>query len=193
MTIPTDKSEVSPATITLPLGDYADIEVEFKKLRSALSQREDQLRRALERVDEYQSDLVSAGDTNTGLKTQLSVLREHLDKANAELEQVKIQRDELRVARDFAELACEKREADCAVMRGALEDTKPRAEVGSDEWHRVENLRREALSTNAGADLLARYREALWLLQNVGVGPYKGEEWNKRCDTLLATVKGGSI
>jgi hypothetical protein len=95
-------------------------------------------------------------------------------------------------------------EADAAVMRGALGSAEFALVKSYDatEWPSdgtspqeicVAKIRAILDSTNAGADLLCRYREALWLLQNKGLGPYQSEEWSTRRDALLATVKGGDL
>jgi len=82
--------------------------------------------------------------------------------------------------------------ADGAVMRGALEYVRSVVNSPNDARYKP-HIVEKALSTNAGRDLLARYREAVELLRDFpkiywpeGSGP-----WIKRRDTLLATVKGG--
>jgi len=95
--------------------------------------------------------------------------------------------------------------ADGAVMRAALESCC--FVMASSEKTFSESKVRQAISTDAGRDLLARYREAVkvlgfyadeknWLDQNFPNGDYlslalvdKGQE----ARTLLATVKGGSL
>jgi len=75
--------------------------------------------------------------------------------------------------------------ADGAAMRGALEA------VYKDYTKHNCTFVEKALSTNCGAGLLSRYREAVDLITNQDeIG---SPEWCNRRDTLLATVKGGSI
>jgi len=91
--------------------------------------------------------------------------------------------------------------ADGAVMRGALERVKKWTETDShasdgDFGYFAEEIVpqvAQSLSTNAGRDLLARYREAVTLLneQKRGIFSIEWDGWNRRRDTLLATVKGG--
>ena len=94
----------------------------------------------------------------------------------------------------------ERLHADGAVMRGALVYVGCHGHQGPGgtllESHRTNctfcRAVDQALSTNAGRDLLARYREALWLVTNYHTeGNATPVGWWERRDTLLATVKGG--
>ena len=95
----------------------------------------------------------------------------------------------------------ERLHADGAVMRGALVYVGCHGHQGPGgtllESHRTNctfcRAVDQALSTNAGRDLLARYREAVKLLEGTkGFDMHAADwKWMNRRDTLLATVKGG--
>ena len=95
----------------------------------------------------------------------------------------------------------ERLHADGAVMRQSIEDfvynVKHSHVAGWGDVSKdtvADNSFQElskSLSADAGRDLLARYREAVWLLRNASIS--QSQEWADRRDTLLATVKGGDL
>ena len=119
----------------------------------------------------------------THLRTDNTQLRKMDNKNRAEMDRLK------------SEL--EKANADGAVMRGALEWIKgisrTRSDIKFDDQLRELHFKcDEALSTDAGRDLLSRYREAVKLLREAAEEEQR-RDWLERRDTLLATVKGGPM
>jgi len=103
--------------------------------------------------------------------------------------------------RDRAESELTNAHADRAVMRSALQnlydETGEYIELNNlGDPHHNQSMKdaRSALSTDAGRDLLDRYREAVELLREASVDCKSGRpmtlNWGERTDTLLATVKG---
>jgi chromosome segregation ATPase len=138
-------------------------------------------------IMKYQSQILDLKSEVTHLTTDLAQARREVEVANRKLETARQQIADLSNERDQAH-------ADAAVMRGALEFYAKRGQIA-----------RLALeTTNAGADLLCRYREAVELVKSApndlsyGLGHrdmYEADKqvsnkWLLRRDSLLATVKG---
>lgn len=123
----------------------------------------------------------------------LITLRNEVSTLRTRLQQVESERDEAKVARDFAELACQRKEADAAVMREVLEKSMSvhRDRLASVFDHKdVSEVCLKALSTSADKSLLERLKEAEWLICNSGepswrLGYTEANDWLKRRDTFL--------
>jgi len=206
MTTPTDKSEVSLPEVA---GRMEMTHDHFQRACQVLIGHEQSnhiscdtalVRVLCEAVRCSRECCELAGGSET--KAKFDALESQLTDLSAQVETLKIERDEARVARDFADLACERREADCAVMRGALEKCHRTFLVLEEKegfsTPVAPNIALQsaiaistALSTNSGRDLLARYREAVELLKLAEPPMVKRDAWMTRWNTLLATVKGG--
>ena len=124
----------------------------------------------------------------------VAALLRQVDGLVQRLSKCEVERDDLRAQ-------VERLHADGAAMRGACQSALSALDVlmgdtdldsdDSDEMKACQKLAK-ALEASCGADLLARYLEAVDLLrQNKRYGDRTRDwEWLKRRDTLLATVKG---